>query len=525
MGKTRVKRTKEEEASQDSEEEKTLVECASCGEWLELTRTPFKTKEEANATPRFDCKHCIRLTFLKEEMAQRFKQTGEEWALRIQGWEAQLSAMNEAHSMEVAKLQSQWQQEVQKREELEDQLSVLKGLVASIQYSGGLKPTAGSEGAQNPNKGGGVEDCVAEVDEEDNTPMGKSAPKDMGNTEGSDPESLGQADNRHDLTQLGMNVEEQKGSERDAPDVQSQSTGKNEEGTPTPAESQRRVKPADNQDSDEDWQSGQRKRKRRSQAQKQKQPQVQPGQQLPQTQTLTQQSQDQATPAQPVQQPQIGVNSLGVQRRALVVGDINALRLKHRALRMVNGDKRLWFYTKGHAKLREAVEKVEEELQTHKKSQHLVVLHAGQVDLLEDVDPQGEITWLKERVGRWVQQFPQNHYLLYATPTMEGNQEGAGSRGHVWNTLLQTLSRELGPQVEFVWTAGYLRDRDMEGDGYSGETAQVLGTRLGRRVRVFLGAALRQHDTLKAPRSGNPGTQQTWMAAMGKMLLQLSKRS
>lgn len=91
----------------------------------------------------------------------------------------------------------------------------------------------------------------------------------------------------------------------------------------------------------------------------------------------------------------------------------------------------------------------------------------------------------------------------------------------------QALSRELGPQVEFVHTAGYVTEKDTSGEGYSWETAQALGTRLGKRVCAFLGVTGHQHFARKFPQhtwSGNPQHQQAWMAAMGKMLLQLSTR-
>ncbi|KAH9370062.1 hypothetical protein HPB48_001939 [Haemaphysalis longicornis] len=534
MGKPRVKRAKADASTESGEDEETLVECAGCGEWWELSRTPFKTKEEAKATPRYDCKQCTRLTFIQETMTQRLKRISEEWELRVQGLEAQMSGANEAHDLTVAKLESQWQQEKKKREELEDQVGMLKGLVVSMQHSGVPTSTAEMQEVQRrTERKEGETVCGAPWVRETGAPTGKTAQTALGNAKESSTESpILKEDNKpQDSTELGMKERTREESRSDDPESQSLLMNNNDEekGRTTPVRPQGNREPAEVTDSpmdSEGWQSGRRKRKRQIRAQTPTQ--VQPRKQLEtQKQPQAQMSQCQNTPAHPIKQHHVGGSNLEVRRRALVVGDTNAHKLKHRALRWAKGDRRLWFYTKERATLQEAAEKVDEELRKHTNCQHLVVLHAGQFDLVDDWDPQVEVQWLREKVGQWVQQFPQNHYLIYAIPVMEGNAEETKDKRHRWNELAQDLSRVLGPQVEFVRTAGHITERDMSDDGYSWETAQGLGTRLGKRVCAFLGVAMRQHSAQRSPQhvgNGNPQTQQTLMAAMGNMLLQLSRR-
>ncbi|KAL1436270.1 hypothetical protein MTO96_049785 [Rhipicephalus appendiculatus] len=72
------------------------VQCAGCELWVELSATPFENIEEANAAARYDCTQCVNLSIMQSDIAQRLKQTKEEWLLRGEQLEEKIAQLQQA---------------------------------------------------------------------------------------------------------------------------------------------------------------------------------------------------------------------------------------------------------------------------------------------------------------------------------------------------------------------------------------------------------------------------------------------
>ncbi|KAL1445060.1 hypothetical protein MTO96_045233 [Rhipicephalus appendiculatus] len=300
------------------------------------------------------------------------QQAKEEWEARATELEAKVTGMQQGYQKQVAALEGRLQGEVRKQEEMRAQIKQLLALVD------GDLPKVGPKGMGTSAPAAvvqGVSEAEAsEMCQKENTERAKANPE------------LGEGNHDSDQMESPQNTE---------------------------------------------WREVKRKSKNKRKKGK------------------TTQSEHQADqPASLSATPNGEAEDNKEQRRVIIAGDVNAYKLKPMALNVTNYDGRVVFNTKARSTLREAITRVETTLQSHKNCRYLVVLHAGMFDLQDGSEPQESANYLREKIKQWRRDYPQNHYLLYANP--ECPTEEDESKTKCWNEHVKAACQELGPYVESV---------------------------------------------------------------------------
>lgn len=99
------------------------------------------------------------------------------------------------------------------------------------------------------------------------------------------------------------------------------------------------------------------------------------------------------------------------------------------------------------------------------KEESLVVIHAGLQDIAElGQTPEESARELKKRLSEWIGKSPQNRILIYALPETHSEEQLKTACGQ-WNSSVHQVHEKR----------------------YNARTAELLGQRLGKRLRAFLG--------------------------------------